>query len=96
MDRLVDLCAGVPVCVHVAACTCDSRSMLLYHIGLRLLKVVVDFERQLSASASSESLVKAVDNKFRKSAQDVHNRYSKVQGAWLHQCTHLECRVVMC
>lgn len=44
----------------------------------RLLKVVDEFERRLSASACSESLVRAVDSKFRKSAQEVHIRYSKV------------------
>ena len=38
-----------------------------------------DFESRLSASSCySESLVKGVDSKFRKSAQEVHIRYSKV------------------
>ena len=43
-----------------------------------LLRVVDDFEERLSEGSYPENLVKAVDSKFRKSAQEVHIRYSKV------------------
>ena len=46
--------------------------------GCSLLKVIEEFERRLSAGARSENLIKAVDSKFRKSAQEVHIKYSKV------------------
>lgn len=43
-----------------------------------LLQVIDDFEMRMSAGSRPENLVKAVDAKFRKSAQEVHLKYSKV------------------
>ena len=55
---------------------------------ISLLKVVDKFEGLLNAGSRPENLVKAVDSKFRKSAQDIHIRYSKVRGNLTSNCTH--------
>lgn len=43
------------------------------------MQVIDEFEMRLSAGTRPEHLVKAVDAKFRKSAQEVHLKYSKVR-----------------
>ncbi len=46
---------------------------------ISLLTAVDEFERMLDAGSRPENLVRAVDSKFRKSAQEVHIKYSKVR-----------------
>lgn len=52
----------------------------IFLLFISLLVAIEEFERLLNAGSRPENLVKAVDSKFRKSAQEVHIKYSKVRG----------------